>query len=220
MRYFIFCKKKFYITNPYLYAFVISFVFMVLCIISSIRVSILKTFTPVTYSSEMDVDNCYKDGNRYVNCKLDKLYYTGYDYINRNRITGHYYYTINNDRCTIYLLSSDYVKDSQNPPSVITDATFSATLKKNDNNFKTLLEYMSTDLNWNYAGLLRHTKTTIISEYNYNLHMYVLLAFCTLAAIFMTLITAILLWEHHDYKNYARMRRIAHELNRLNKDQA
>ena len=192
-------KKKFILQNPYIYTFLIALVFAILCTVSFFRLSILSSFSPIAYNYDKDIDSYYDDNCKYVRCTVDKLYYTGYDQVNHNKVTGHYYYTLLNDRCTIYILSSKQVGDSSNPPVVLENQSFNATLKKNDKNFKPLLEYMSTDLNWNYSGMLRHTSTTIIDQKSYNILTYILLSVFTFVSVTMTLIFAVIAWHHSDY---------------------
>ncbi len=199
MNQIMFCRKKFILQNPYLYTFVITLVFSIMCLISFFRLSIIASFSPIAYSVDGDIDELYNSDCRYVRCNISKMYYTGYDYISHNKIAGHYYYTLYDDTCTIYLLSADYVGCPDSPPIMIENQSFNATLKKNDANFKPLLEYMSSDLNWNYSGMLRHTNTTIIDQRAYNISTYVLLAVLTFAGVTATLVTGILLWHHSDY---------------------
>lgn len=199
MKQFTIGKKKFILQNPYIYAFFISLMFAIMCLISFFRLSILSSFSPIAYTSEKDIDNYYDEGINYTHCTIDTLYYTGYDVVSNNKVTGHYYYTLLNDRCTIYILSSKHVGNSSNPPIVLNNQTFNATLRKNDNNFKSLLEYMSADLNWNYSGMLRHTSTTIIDQKSYSISTYILISIFTFTSVVLTLITAILAWHHSDY---------------------
>lgn len=199
MKHIMIGKKKFVLQNPYVYAFAIAIAFAIICLVSFFRLSILSSFSPIAYKAADDIDTYYEGGTRYVRCTTEKLYYTGYDQVKHNNVTGHYYYALGNDRCTIYILSADYVGSPNNPPLVLENRVFNAALKKNDNNFKPLLEYMATDLNWNYAGILRHTNTTIVDQKNYNVLTYSLLAVLTFTSIVAIPITAMLAWNHSDY---------------------
>lgn len=182
--------------NPYLYALTISFVFTAFCIAACSRLSLLSSLTPVVYNSDSSIDRYYDDDSRYIRCHAKKLYYSGYDYSAHGKIKGHYYYALENDTCTLYLLSENMIKDAQNPPLTLSDVTFTATLQKNDAHLKPLLEYMSVDLGWNYAGLSKCTSSILISEYHYNAPVYILIGIITFAGIACTLILLICAFHH------------------------
>lgn len=180
-------KIKHSLNNPYLYALAAAFLFTAFCITTCIRLDLFTSLTPIAYSADSPVDRYYEDDTRYVACHADELHYSGYDYLNHGRIKGHYYYTLIDNVCTVYLISSKYIKTPDEPPLMLSSAVFTATLRKNDASLKPLLEYMASDLNWDYAGISKYTSPILISQYHYNAALYILIACITFAGIAVTL---------------------------------
>ena len=199
-------KLKSILFNHQIQAAVFLFLFVLITISACMSISLFKSFKPQSYSSSDNIDDCYLSGARYVNVNADTLYYTGYDYLDHDRVKGHYYYTLADDRCTIYLISTKYFnKDNIKILDIgtgsgciaitlnkllnscditgIDDVSFKAVLKKNDTYLKPLLEYMAIDLNWNYSGLSSHTSAIMISQYHYSLPLYLCLLIITFIGI-------------------------------------
>ena len=86
-------KLKSILFNHQIQAAVFLFLFVLITISACMRISLFKSFKPQSYSSSDNIDDCYLSGARYVNVNADTLYYTGYDYIDHDRVKGHYYYT-------------------------------------------------------------------------------------------------------------------------------
>lgn len=176
-------KLKSILFNHQIQAAVFLFLFVLITISACMSISLFKSFKPQSYSSSDNIDDCYLSGARYVNVDADTLYYTGYDYLDHDRVKGHYYYTLADDRCTIYLISTKYFNKDNDIPVSLDDVSFKAVLKKNDTYLKPLLEYMAIDLNWNYSGLSSHTSTIMISQYHYSLPLYLCLLIITFIGI-------------------------------------
>lgn len=100
-------KLKSILFNHQIQAAVFLFLFVLITISACMRISLFKSFKPQSYSSSDNIDDCYLSGARYVNVDADTLYYTGYDYLDHDCVKGHYYYTLADDRCTIYLISTN-----------------------------------------------------------------------------------------------------------------
>ncbi len=185
--------------SPYLWAFLVSLIITVTCIVTFFKLSILSSFSPIAYTSDKNIDEYYDSGTHYVNCHADTLYYTGYDYLRHNSVKGHYYYSLTDSKCTIYLISSSYLNNTKNPPLTLENVNFNAALKKDHSNLKPLLEYMASDLNWNYHGISRHTSTVLVSEYNYTPLLYAILFMLCFICIGTTIVLCISTWNHRDY---------------------
>lgn len=182
--------------NPYLYPFLAALIFTAFCIAVCFRLSLPASFKPAAYQSGSSIDRCYQENTRYVQCSVEQLYYSGYDYLDHGKIKGHFYYTLVDETCTIYLLSVDTVRTPENPPLSLTDLSFTATLRKNDASLKPLLEYMASDLKWDYAGLAKHTSTILISQYHYNAVLYILIGCITAAGIISALVLFVCALRH------------------------
>lgn len=190
-------NTKINIRNPYLYAFLASLLIASVCVFWFFKLSVLSSFSPIAYTQEKDIDRYYNDKTRYVNCSADKLYYTGYDYLSRSRVCGHYYYSLTDNQCTIYLIAKPYITDSQNPPLVLENIRFNAALRKNDANLEPLLNYMAADLGWNYAGLERHCAKIIVSQYHYDINLYIILSILCFLSIAASILLGIAAWRRN-----------------------
>ena len=179
------------IHNHYFQLFILIFIFTIFSVSACIRLSIFSGFSPVECSSSDDMDSHYDAGDKYLKISAEKLYYTGYDYLVRNSVRGHYYYSLENEKCTIYLISCDYLNNAGKPPLTLENISLNAALKKNDPYLKPLLEYMAADLNWNYSGLSAHTGTVVVSEYHYSLPLYITIALTAIFGIIATVISAV-----------------------------
>ncbi len=154
----------------YLLLIVLSIIILVLCI----HINIFQCFSPREYKSTMSADKVYENGIRYADCSADTLYYSGYDYTRGSTVKGYYYYSLNNETCTIYLLSKKTV--GSQPAISLNDVSFTGKLIKNDTSLDNLLKYMSHDLKWNYNGIQKFSSNIIISECDYNLVFYVIIS--------------------------------------------
>ncbi len=158
--------------------------FIVLCISTILLLTlcihnrVLHSLHPDSYASTTPIDTLYQNGSRYVHCSADTLYYTGYDCLKHSTVTGYYYYSLNDETCTIYLLSKETVGDT--PPLTLGNVQILGKLLKNDKNLTPLLQYMANDMNWNYYGISHFSSSIIISECDYNLALLIALAAITL----------------------------------------
>lgn len=119
-------------------------------------------------SSRGVLEYLYNNKTRYVHCTVPTLYYTGYDNTNFDKITGHYYYALDDTSCTIYLLSCDIIHNDGSVPLTITDLSFNARLTHNDVNLKSLLRSLSADIDWNYYSLSQCTGTIVVDQTMYS----------------------------------------------------
>jgi hypothetical protein len=172
--------------SRFFYVTIFSILFTLFFIFLCFRYSILSSFSPHYYNSRENVDTVYAQGARYVNANASTLYYTGYDYFDNTTVKGHYYYSLEEKRCTIYLIGNDYIGNESSPPPVLNDVSFRAFLVKNDHNLKPLLEYMASDLEWNYNGILRYSSMVVISPYNYNYVLNLIILIITIVSCILT----------------------------------
>lgn len=142
-------------------------IFLVLLVCMLLRIPIINCIFPTSMNSSDDVLSIYDDSS-YVECTADTLYYTGYDYMIGNTVRGHYYYSLANDRCTIYVLSCKYILSLGDFSEVLNNITFRAELVDNDRNLQDLLSLMARDMNWSYDGINACTSPVIVNELGYS----------------------------------------------------
>lgn len=153
----------------------------VLAIISCIFLNIPQCFFPYDYTYSQSADNVYDTGIHFVRCHADTLYYTGYDSTKGSSTIGYYYYSLENDICTFYLISKDTV--GNNPALVLNDVHFTGKLVNNTSSLNSLRKYLADDLNWSLHGMQKFSSNIIVSECDYNFIIYVLFSSFTVFII-------------------------------------
>lgn len=121
-----------------------------------------------TDNSRNKLEALYNKGTRYVRCTIPTLYYSGYDNTSFGKVTGHYYYSLDDSSCTIYLLPVSICKNSDSVHMTLTDLTFNARLNRSDANLKDLLRYISADINWNYYSLSKCAGSIVVDQTMYS----------------------------------------------------
>ena len=122
-----------------------------------------------------------------VQCSADTLYYSGYDYYIHDKIVAHYYYALENNTCTVFLISSSMSDSGAVIPPTLKNVTFYANVRNNDPYLKQLMDYLATDLEWNSYSLSKYTNTFILSQYHYNRPWLIFMACVTTAGILYSL---------------------------------
>lgn len=158
-------KLKKGIQRVNLFRMIFPIIFLFLLIIAAIQYPIVNCLFPTNVDSSKSASELYKSKSIYIKTTTGKLYYTGYDYLKGSSVKGHYFYSLVDGKCTIYLFSTTYFKDAV--PSTIDNAQIQAMLLHNRSNQEQLLKLMAKDMNWTYEGLASCTDTVIISQLNY-----------------------------------------------------
>jgi hypothetical protein len=169
-------NKHFHIKlrHPKYAGFVVSLVFTVIVLATCLFNSVFTSIHPKNY--RMTQDNFDKIGDmRAVSCTTGTLYYSGYDYYVHGKTVAHYYYSLDDGICTIYLINNKLAGGSDSPQLTLEGLTFSANIRHGDTYMRQLLEYISTDLEWNYYSLAKYTNAYIISQYHYNVPWLILM---------------------------------------------
>lgn len=141
------------------------FLFLLLLTLFTISFPIFSCLFPSTVESSKSPTELYSSKQIYIKTTTGKLYYTGYDYLKGTSVKGHYFYSLEDGRCTIYLFSTKYFTNGV--PATVDDAEFDAVLIHNKSNLNQLISLMAKDLGWTYDGLASYTDTVIVSQMNY-----------------------------------------------------
>lgn len=158
-------KLKQSIQRVNLFRMIFPMIFLILLVIIAIRFPIFNCLFPTTVDTSKSPTELYNAKSIYVKSTTGKLYYTGYDYLKGSSIKGHYFYSLENGKCSIYLFSTNYFKDGV--PATIDNAPIVAMLIHSRSNLEQLLTLMAKDMNWTYDGLASCTDTIIVSQMNY-----------------------------------------------------
>jgi len=158
-------KLKQSIQRVNLFRTIFPILFLLLLLIVALQFPLVNCLFPTNIDSSKTATELYNSKSIYVKTTTGKLYYTGYDYLKGSSVKGHYFYSLENGKCTIYLFSTTYFKNGV--PSTIDNVEFKAMLIHNRSNVDQLLKLMAKDMNWTYDGLASCTDTVIISQLNY-----------------------------------------------------
>lgn len=158
-------KLKQSIQRVNLFRMIFPIFFLILLITIAIRFPIFNCLFPTNVDSSKSPTELYNTKTIYIKSTTGKLYYTGYDYLKGSIVKGHYFYSLKDGKCTIYLFSTEYFKNEV--PGTIDNADIQATLIHNRSNLEHLLTLMAKDMNWTYEGLASCTDTVIVSQMNY-----------------------------------------------------
>lgn len=170
------------IHHPKYTAFIASVIFSVVALITCFTNSVFTSLFPKQYTISKDT---YDEigGAKSISCLADTLYYSGYDYYVHGKIVAHYYYSLKDDTCTIFLIDNAMAGGSDLPSLTLSGVSFSANIRHGDTYLRQLLEYMASDLDWNYYSLSKHSNNYIISQYHYNMPWLIFMIFLTAAGI-------------------------------------
>lgn len=149
----------------YLKQGIISLILLALTIYLGIVSSLTQTLLPpvVEDISQLSSEEFAKE-HPMIEINLDKLYYTGYDNYSKEKVTGHYYYTIQNHFCLFVLMDA-----TDNPPKE-TIEQFNGTLKitTDETVYNQLTQQLSKDIDWSSRSLQGITLPVIASQPDYH----------------------------------------------------
>ena len=165
-------KRNIRLVNYYRILFPI--IFLLILIYAARNSSIINCLFPTKTDMSQAPSELYSNGISYIETTPGKLYYSGYDYYIGSNVEGHYYYSLENGKCTIFVFSKDFFPDGVQ--KTLENTTFEAELIPAGNNFEELMTLMARDMNWTYNGISACTDTVIVSQMNYAITPSILLA--------------------------------------------
>lgn len=120
---------------------------------------------PISLADPGELSTIAKERVQYVHTSIQDLHFTGYTQTRHGRTTGYYYYAKSKDGCLIVLLSPTTCE--QGLPS-IDSVSLTGKVIHGGTSFSTLLENLSTDLNWTSQGITSKVSSYYLSEPGYN----------------------------------------------------
>ena len=138
--------------------------------------------TPIRVNSTKEAIEAVERGHKYLEISLDKVVYTGYNYMKDERVYGEYYYDLVDDRtCLFYLFESD--KHEQNDAFMQVEKR-KVRVAKTDGIFDNMLEMFSNSIDWTYEGVSEITMDYVLTEKGYNRTLYIVML-CALLVLFV-----------------------------------
>lgn len=154
----------------------IPIIFAIFLLIMFFYIPFNKVFFPVTVSVQ-EIRQAYDNEQVYVTIKVDMLHYSGYDYMVNNTVKGSYYYYLQGDSCTFFLLENPAKTDT------LQNVTITAKLMKKNDLSKQMITMLAQDLTWTEEGLNRITSPILVSEPEYKPLPYQILFLSTLIGL-------------------------------------
>lgn len=149
----------------------------------------IKNISQITDSSEKE----------YVNLTTDTLYYTGLDYVHNNKIKGHYYYSMYDNKCTFFLLTAD---NSNTAQKKISELNLTAHINNDQELIANLTNSLSKQIGWTSDGLSSLTSPYLICQHKPNIFKNIILFVLVIFIILFSLLSSI-----QYIKKYLRIKR-------------
>ena len=184
--------------NPRYTGFIASLIFTITALTTCLTNSVFTSIYPKHYTISEDTSDTIST-KKAINCTTDTLYYSGYDYYVHGKAVAHYYYSLNDNTCTIFLINNKLAGGST-PLLTLESQTFSANIRHGDTYLRQLLEYMASDLDWNYYSLAKYSNTYIISQYHYNLPWLILMVSLTVIGACFTIYFHVTFKKEHNHQ--------------------
>lgn len=188
----------------YLRQGLLSIVLLVMTIYLGMTSSLKETLFPPTIKnwSEFTSDSLKK--HSIVKIHNDILYYTGYDNHSGEKVTGHYYYTIQENRCFFLLLD----KQNGTPKETLTDYEGIFHLTEDENLYNQLTLALAKDTDWSSSSLKKIALPIIASQPDYHsmpaLVLIGAIVFCSLVFVLSAINN---FYSYHRYKHHIRHHR-------------
>lgn len=184
--------------NPRYTGFIASLIFTIAALITCLTNSVFTSICPSHYTVSGNTFDTI--GNKKtINCTTDTLYYSGYDYYVHGKVVAHYYYSLSDNTCTIFLINNK-LSGGSSPQLTLGSQTFSANIRHGDTYLRQLLEYMASDLDWNYYSLSKYTNSYIISQYHYNLPWLIMMISLTAISACLTIYFYVTFRKEHNHQ--------------------
>ncbi len=164
-------------------------VILILIALVSLQSSLWEGLFPTDLGYDQNLTGHYSNGQRYVKVTVGTLYYSGYDYMQGSSVRGHYFYSLDNEQCRIYLID----KLSGEVPAVLNNYTVTGRLVFQPDSYSDLLTLMARDMGWTYEGISSVTMNVILSEPNFHNVLLLLMGILLFFALCFVLSSIVIL---------------------------
>lgn len=127
-----------------------------------------EILSPVHVSSPASLVDSFQSKETYVEVTFPELHYTGYNLTSNRRITGSYYYYIEDGQVLFVLVSGK----NDSPDEVLYHYTSRGKLVERDKNFRHIMDLLAADLNFSPQGISLVSRLFLLSENAYHITFY------------------------------------------------
>lgn len=143
---------------------IVPLLFMIFLVVVFYGFSIPNWLFPLRLNNAGEAEEACEQDNHYVYCTVPRMMYAGIDHMEKGRLDGHYYYSLEDGRCQYYLVASE----RGNAVPVLENYSFNARILKEEEIAKDLDRLMSDMLGWTEEGVNGAANDYILSEIDYN----------------------------------------------------
>lgn len=152
-------------SNLYLKQGVLSLILLIFSVYLCSQSSLIHALLPPVVSDITILSSSgYVEDNPIVQLTCETIHYTGYDNYSKDNVTGHYYYTTQNNRCLFLLLD----KSEGKPEETIHHFKGTAKLIQDESLFTNLTANLSKDMEWSASGMQKVSIPVIASQPDYH----------------------------------------------------
>ena len=162
----------------------------ILFLLIGVRYPFGQIFFPEKLSDVSLLEETYKNHIDYITFDHINLHYTGYDAMEKSTVTGRYFYVIEKNKCYFFLLNS---KEAMETEDSVTLENIRFSLKPVNQNFSTLINQLSNDMDWSFTHLSESAPIFLAVE-NHGIFIYSII-FLLLLGWFIIDLFIILLWH-------------------------
>lgn len=142
-----------------------------------------------------DAATAYRNGNAYVNVKLNNLFYSGVNRMHGREVEACYYYCLYDDNCYYILISAKTLglnEINTAPPQHLEKFVCVARLEQNPAEIGTITDIVSKNLGWTNSSLNMMSSKVMLNQYSFSKGSEYLLLILTTCAAFTAIIHLII----------------------------
>lgn len=151
-------------------------IMIAVCIIVLVSFPFINVFHPTKINKLESIDKKMQ----YINITIDQLTYSGYDLVGFAGKQYGYYYTLNDGRCTFFLIPV-----TNTPKRELKNYRLKAKITSYDSSFNDMAESFAHDLNWDKESMFQVTSPYLVSNEAYHPYFYLFLFWIVLIFFFV-----------------------------------
>lgn len=151
------------IKNLYRRRLIAPILYLLFAMILWLSPQVVSSMFPANLSALQDAERMYGQGDRYVSASLEDLKFTGYTRERFHRTTGYFYYTIDPDEETCYIILLSPSTCRRGVPE-LKKADIYGKILPADDSYDILLKNLADDLSWTDSGIRSKVNPCYLSE--------------------------------------------------------
>lgn len=129
-----------------------------------------KVLKPKVVKTTEEAIDAIENGYEYLEIDIQRLIYSGYDYMRDEDVYGQYFYDlVGSKECLFYLLEPE---GGVNKETYIYDVNRMVKVEEGNGIYKNMLSMFANSINWTEDGVKDITKEYVLSEVNYHYRVY------------------------------------------------